>query len=372
MMSKRLMKGNEAVIHGALMGGATHFFGYPITPASEIAHAAAQYFTQSGRTFLQAESEVAAVNMLYGAAGAGARVMTASSGPGIALMSEGLSYIAGAELPCVVVDVQRAGPGLGNIWPEQSDYNMVVKGGGHGNYRNLVLAPNSAQEMYELTKQAFELADRYRMTVFILSDAYIGQMMEPVDISGEVRTGGRKSWAVYGDAESRNNLITSIFMDPQLQSEHNVHLQQKYQQAEEHEVRFEEYRTEDAEFIMIAYGITSRICMSAVDQLRESGTKAGLLRPVLLYPFPTQRIRELSGAPRLRGLAACELSNGQMADDVSLAVSGKIPVERFEWLGGVIPRVEEIVQRVKRVMDRTAGEAQNAGKRSPAKEHAHG
>ena len=201
---KQLMKGNEAVVHGALLGGATHFFGYPITPASEIAHAAADLCSnRSGRHFLQAESEVSAINMIYGAAAAGARVMTASSGPGISLMAEGISYIAGAELPCVIVDVQRAGPGLGNIWPEQSDYNAVVKGGGHGNYRNVVLAPNSAQEMCDLTYGAFEIADRYRVTVFVLSDAYIGQMMEPVELPERDLHGERKGWALNADAESR-------------------------------------------------------------------------------------------------------------------------------------------------------------------------
>ncbi len=342
-MGKRLMKGNEAVVHGALMGGATHFFGYPITPASEIAHAAAQYFNGSGRFFLQAESEVSAVNMLYGAAGAGARVMTASSGPGFALMSEGLSYLAGAELPSVLVDVQRAGPGLGNIWPEQSDYNMVVKGGGHGNYRNLVYAPYSAQEMCDFTRKAFSLADKYRMTVCILTDAYIGQMMEPVELSGEMIEGEKKDWAVYGDSQSRHNLITSIFMDPVLLEAHNRKLQEKYALIEKECVEFEEYRTEHADLIFVAYGITARICMSAVDELQDMGIKAGLLRPITLYPFPRQRIRELSSGKVT--FAAAELSNGMMADDVELAVSGKAPVLRYGWLGGVIPTVEEIVSR---------------------------
>ncbi|MCF7954049.1 MAG: 3-methyl-2-oxobutanoate dehydrogenase subunit VorB [Spirochaetales bacterium] len=354
-MSKRLMKGNEAVIHGALLGGATHFFGYPITPASEIAHAAAQYFTGAGRSFLQAESEVAAVNMLYGAAGAGARVMTASSGPGIALMSEGLSYIAGAELPCVVVDVQRAGPGLGNIWPEQSDYNMVVKGGGHGNYKNIVLAPNSAQEMCDITRRAFDIADHYRMTVFILSDAYIGQMMEPVEIDGEVHQGKRKEWAVYGDAESRNNLITSIHMNPKLQSDFNEKLQRTYERVEQEAVEYEEYQLEDAEIIFIAYGITSRICMSAVDKLREDGVKAGMLRLISLFPFPKKRIRELAEAQGTQYIISAELSNGQMAEDVRSAVNGKLPVDSFEWLGGIIPGVDEVVQRCRQLMQDRRG-----------------
>ncbi len=344
------MKGNEAVVHGALMGGATHFFGYPITPASEIAHGAAQYFNGSGRFFLQAESEVSAVNMLYGAAGAGARVMTASSGPGFALMSEGLSYLAGAELPAVLVDVQRAGPGLGNIWPEQSDYNMVVKGGGHGNYRNLVYAPYSAQEMCDFTRKAFDMADRYRMTVCILTDAYVGQMMEPVELSGEMTEGEKKPWAVYGDGESKKNLITSIFMDPVLLEQHNRHLQEKYSRVEQECVEYEEYWTQEADFIFVAYGITARICMSAVDQLRSRGIQAGLLRPKTLYPFPVKQIRKLCS--RNITLAAAELSNGMMADDVRLAAEGKVPVLHYGWLGGVIPTVDEITDRVVRDLEK--------------------
>ncbi len=352
-MGKRLMKGNEAVVHGALMGGATHFFGYPITPASEIAHGAAHYFPASGRCFLQAESEVSAVNMLYGASGAGARVMTASSGPGFALMSEGLSYLAGAELPAVLVDVQRAGPGLGNIWPEQSDYNMVIKGGGHGNYRNIVLAPYSAQEMCDFTRKAFALADVYRMTVCILTDAYVGQMMEAVELSGEMETGDRKPWAVYGNRESKENLITSIFMDPVLLEKHNRKLQEKYREVEQHCVEYHEYRTEDAEYICIAYGITARICMSAVDELRERGIPAGLLRPKTLYPFPKERLAQLAEG-KVTFIAA-EMSNGMMADDVELAVSGKAPVRRYGWLGGVIPTVSEIVERIQAEADKGGG-----------------
>ncbi len=344
-MSKQLMKGNEAIIHGALMGGATHFFGYPITPASEVAHAAAQYFTGSGRVFLQAESEVSAINMLYGAASAGARVMTASSGPGISLMGEGLSYIAGAELPCVVVDVQRAGPGLGNIWPEQSDYNMVVKGGGHGNYHSIVLAPNSALEMYEFTRKAFDLADRFRITVIILSDAYVGQMMEAIDIKGEVTVGERHDWAVYGDAESRENLISSILMDSKLQQEHNEKLQSKYREIKETCVEYEEFSVEDAEVILVAFGICSRISMSAVNRLRKQGIKAGLFRPKTLYPFPSRRLAELA-ADASRRFISVEMNEGMMADDIQLAIEDSQRLLRYCWLGGVVPTVEEIVGKV--------------------------
>ena len=342
--NRRLIKGNEAIIYGALLGGATHFFGYPITPASEIAHAAALHFPAAGRRFLQAESEVASINMLYGSAAAGARVMTASSGPGISLMAEGLSYIAGAELPCVVVDIQRAGPGLGNIWPEQSDYNAVVKGGGHGNYKNIVLAPNSVQEMCDYAYRAFELADRYRMTVFILSDAYIGQMMEPVSLPGAVKHGQRKTWALYGDRESRKNLVTSIFMNTVSMGAHNLKLQEKYGQVESDVIEFEEIHTEDAEVILVAFGICSRICLSAVERLQGDGLKIGLFRPKTLFPFPRQQLARL--ADQSRKLVVVELNNGQMAEDVELAVRGSIPVLRYNWYGGTVPTATELIKRL--------------------------
>jgi 2-oxoisovalerate ferredoxin oxidoreductase alpha subunit len=342
--NRRLTKGNKAIVYGALLGGATHFFGYPITPASEIAHAAALYFPMAGRRFLQAESEVASINMLYGSAAAGARVMTASSGPGISLMAEGLSYIAGAELPCVVVDIQRAGPGLGNIWPEQSDYNAVVKGGGHGNYRNIVLAPNSVQEMCDCAYRAFELADRYRMTVFLLADAYIGQMMEPVSLPAAVKHGQRKDWALYADRGSRGNLVTSIFMNTVSMGAHNVKLQEKYARVEREAVEFEEIRTEDAEVILAAFGICSRICLSALERLREQGIKVGLFRPKTLFPFPKQRLARL--ADECGKLIVVELNNGQMAEDVELAVKSSIPVLRYNWYGGTVPTVAELVERI--------------------------
>ena len=339
-MTRKLIKGNEAVIYGALLGGATHFFGYPITPASEIAHAAALLFTRAGRTFIQAESEVSSINMVYGASSVGARVMTASSGPGIALMSEGISYLAGAELPAVIVDIQRAGPGLGNIWPEQGDYNMTVKGGGHGNYRNIVLAPYSAQEMCDFTYRAFEIADRYRMTVFILSDAYVGQMMEPVGLPSEVKHSERKEWAVYADEASRHNLITSIFMSPGLQGAHNVKLQEKYAQAERELVDYEEWNTDGARLVVVAFGITSRICLSVVKELAADGMAVGLLRPKSLYPFPADRIRELSETAET--MAVVELNNGQMAEDVERICCGRTRVIRHNWYGGIVPPTDEV------------------------------
>lgn len=338
------MKGNDAVVYGALMGGATHFFGYPITPASEIAHTASSLFRETGRHFLQAESEVSVINMLYGAASAGGRAITASSGPGIALMSEGIAYMAGSELPGVIVDVQRAGPGLGNIWPEQSDYNMVIKGGGNGNYRNIVLAPYSAQEMCDLTQQAFVLADKYRMVVFILADAYVGQMMEPVKIPADFLANPRKDWAVYGDSESRGNLLTSILMNQKLLEALNLKLQEKYKEVEASEVRWEETETDDAEILLVAYGICARIALTAIEKLRARGVRAGLLRPVSLYPFPRDRISELAG--QMNSVEVVEMSNGMLAEDVELAVLGKTAVNRHCWMGGIVPTTDQIVEKL--------------------------
>ncbi len=344
-MTRKLMKGNEAVVYGALLGGGTHFFGYPITPASEIAHTAADLFTRSGRVFLQAESEVSVINMVYGASAAGARVITASSGPGISLMAEGISYLAGSEIPAVIVNIQRAGPGLGNIWPEQGDYAMCVKGGGHGNYRNFVFAPNSCQEMCEFTYRAFDLADQWRMTVFILSDAYIGQMMEPVQLPTEVKTTPFKDWAVRGDAESRENCITSIFMSAQTQGALNQKLQDKYRTLEESFSEYEEVEAKDADTLIVAFGITSRICLSAVRQLRSEGVKVGLFRPKTLFPFPIKRLQELAEAAGT--VIVAELNNGQMAEDVERLCAGTTEVRRLNWFGGMVPTPGEIVERVR-------------------------
>src|SRR5215470_5457063 len=267
---RQLCKGNVAIVKGAILAGCRSFYGYPITPASEIAEAAALYIPQVGGTFLQAESEVAAINMVYGAAASGVRVMTASSGPGLSLMQEGMSYIAGAELPCVIVDVVRGGPGLGNIAPEQSDYYCVVKGGGHGCYRNIVLAPASVQEMFDLTVLAFELADRYRNPAVIMTDGYVGQMMEPLEIKIRDIVPPDKDWAVRGTAETRKNLITSIFLEPDALEVHIRKLEEKYALAQELESRSENYRTDDADVLLIGFGIVSRILRSTLDQLRET------------------------------------------------------------------------------------------------------
>jgi pyruvate/2-oxoacid:ferredoxin oxidoreductase alpha subunit len=338
------MKGNEAIVFGALMGGSTHYFGYPITPASEIAHAAATHYPKCGRHFLQAECEIASINMLYGATAAGARALTGTSGPGLSLMAEGLSYIAACELPAVVVDVQRVGPGLGNIWPEQSDYNCTVKGGGHGNYKAIILAPNSVQEMCDFAYQAFELAEQWRSLVIILTDACIGQMMEPVTLPAQVRHNPRKEWALYGDAASRANLITSIHMNPAIMSEHNHRLDRKYKDIAEKEVRCEHIMTGDADIVLVAFGICSRLAQTSVRQLRQQGIKAGLLRPITLSPFPSAQIAELAG--KGAKFAVVELNNGQMVDDVRLAVNGKSTVALINWMGGLVPAAEEITQRV--------------------------
>lgn len=347
-MAKQFLKGNEAVVKGAVLAGCQSYYGYPITPASEIAHAAALYLPASGGTFVQAESEVAAINMVYGAAAAGERVMTASSGPGISLKQEGVSYCAGAELPCVIVDVMRGGPGLGNIAPEQSDYNQVVKGGGHGNYKNIVLAPNSVQEMCDFGMLAFELADKYRNPVYVLADGFIGQMMEPVDFPEPVNQFPEKSWAVKGTSETANNLITSIELDPDDLERHNLKLQQKYAIMEEQEVRFEGYCLDDAEIIVIGFGIISRILQTIVDTQRGMGIKVGLLRPITLFPFPRKKISKL--AERVKFFLVVEMSNGQMIDDVRLAVSGRKPVYLYNRMGGNVPSEKEINDEVLKLM----------------------
>jgi len=347
-MAKQLIKGNEAVIKGAALAGCVAYFGYPITPASEIAEAAAKYFPLIGRTFIQAESEIAAMNMVYGAASAGVRCMTASSGPGISLKQEAVSYCAGAELPCVVVDIMRGGPGLGNIGPEQGDYNQVVKGGGHGNYKAIVLAPNSAQEMCDLTMKAFELADKYRTPVYVMTDGVIGQMMEQVEFpTREISDPPRQDWGIHGDQATRNHLITSIFMNNELLEEHNHHLQKKYRQIEDNEVIVDEYMTEDAELLVVGYGIVSRILRSTVDAAREAGIRVGLLRPVTAWPFPSRRIQELCG--QVRKILVAEMSNGQMVQDVRLAVEGRLPVEFYGRMGGMVPPAGELLEVVKKL-----------------------
>ena len=349
-MSKQLIKGNDAIVRGAVLAGCRAFYGYPITPASEIAEAAAYYLPLAGGTFLQAESEVAAANMLYGAASTGVRCMSASSGPGISLMQEGVSYLAGAELPCVIADITRGGPGLGNIAPEQSDYFQVVKNGGHGCYRSLVLAPDSVQEMCDLTVKAFELADEYRNPVYVLADGFIGQMMEPVEFPERAALREPPAWSVRGNEESRKNLITSIYLEPDELERHIRKLEAKYKRAERDEVQFESYRADDAELVLVGYGIIGRILKSAVNLARARGVRAGLLRPITLYPFPSEQIRGL--AESASAFLVVELSTGQMVEDVKLAVSGRSPVEFYGRVGGNVPSAEEVLGVVLKIAER--------------------
>jgi 2-oxoisovalerate ferredoxin oxidoreductase alpha subunit len=343
-MARELIKGNEAIVRAAVLAGCRAYYGYPITPASEIAEAAALQLPLAGGTFLQAESEVAAINMIYGAASAGVRAMTASSGPGISLMQEGLSYLASAELPCVVADIMRAGPGLGNIAPEQGDYFQVVKGGGHGNYHALVVAPDSCQEMADLTALAFELAAEYRNPVYVLADGYIGQMMEPVEFAQSAKEPPPPDWAVLGNRATRKNLIASIYITPEEMERHVRHINAKYHRAEREAVRFEALRTEDAEVILVGYGIVARILKSVVEMARARGVKAGLLRPITLFPFPTRALRALCNDTTVFGVV--EMSTGQMVEDVRLAVEGRCPVEFYGRVGGVVPTAEEILEFV--------------------------
>lgn len=343
-MTKELIKGNEAVVKAAILAGCRSFYGYPITPASEITEAAAKYFPLIGGTFVQAESEVSAINMVYGASSAGERTMTASSGPGMSLMQEGISYLAGSQLPCVIVDVMRGGPGLGNIAPEQSDYHQIVKGGGHGNYRNIVLAPASAQEMCDLTLLAFELADKFRNPAIVLTDGFIGQMMEPVEFPSTLTAPKQQDWAVRGDAATRKNLISSIHMSAEDLEQHILHLEGKYQAAKLGSEMYEKYRTDDADIVTVGYGIVSRILKTAVDRARERGIKVGLFRPVTLWPFPS---RELAvHAEWARAFLTVELSNGQLVDDVRLAINGSRPVHFYSRVGGMVPTAEELLEQI--------------------------
>ena len=343
-MSNQMIKGNTAVVIGAMYAGCDCFFGYPITPASEILHEASKYFPMVGRNFVQAESEEASINMVYGASGAGHRVMTASSGPGISLMQEGFTFLAGAELPAVIVDIMRAGPGLGNIGPEQGDYNQIVKGGGHGNYKNIVLAPNSVQEMCDLTMKAFELADKWRNPVIVLADGTLGQMAEPLDFPTEAIKPTEKDWAVKGNKETMDNLITSIFNDFNDLEDFNYKLQEKYDKIEAEEVIFDEYKVEDAEIVLVSYGISSRIARSAVDKSREKGLKVGLLRPITLSPFPTERIKELSD----KGVSfiSVEMSNGQLLADVQFAALRKEDTYLVNRMGGNIIELKQVLAKI--------------------------
>ena len=342
------MKGNEAIAEAAIRAGVDGYFGYPITPQSEVM----EYLMlqkpeeRTGMVVLQAESEVASINMIYGAAGTGKKVMTSSSSPGISLMQEGISYIAGAELPCLIVNVVRGGPGLGTIQPSQADYFQSTKGGGHGDYRLIVLAPASVQEMADFVDLGFTLAFKYRNPALILSDGLIGQMMEKVELPPQKERVSEfdQSWVTTGKtAERERNIITSLNLDPDLQYEHNLKLQEKYRRMEE-DVMFEKIACEDADFLLVAYGSSARICQKVVELARSRGKKVGLLRPQTLFPFPSKELSRM--ARRMKGMMAVELSAGQMVEDVKLAVNGKVPVYHYGMVGGKIHSPDDVLHAV--------------------------
>jgi len=346
----KLMKGNEALAEAAIRAEIDAYFGYPITPQSEILEYLEREIPKRHGLVLQAESEIASINMIYGAAGAGARVMTSSSGPGISLMQEGLSYMASAQLPCLVVNIVRGGPGLGTIQPSQGDYFQAVKGGGHGDYHLIVLAPSSVQEMADFVFEGFKLAEKYRNPALILSDGALGQMMEKVILPEEGSLKKvEKPWATTGKTKDRNhNVITSLFIKPEEMEEVNKQLQEKYRKIEKEEVRFEEIKTDDAEIILVAFGLSSRICQKTVDLGREKGIKIGLLRPITLYPFPYKRLNEL--ASQVEFMMSVEMNAGQMVQDVKLAVEGKVPIHFTGRMGGMIPSPEDVLHEIEAIV----------------------
>ncbi|NOZ35982.1 MAG: 3-methyl-2-oxobutanoate dehydrogenase subunit VorB [Chlorobi bacterium] len=351
MEEVKLMKGNEAVAEAAIRAGVDAYFGYPITPQSEVIEylMAEEPHKRTGMVVLQAESELAAINMVYGAAACGKKVMTSSSSPGFSLKQEGISYMAGAELPCVIVDVVRGGPGLGTIQPSQADYFQVVKGGGHGDYNLIVLAPATVQEMADFIELAFELAFKYRNPAVILSDGVIGQMMEKVilptqkeRLSDEEVDKLYKSWATTGKKNGRErNIITSLELVPERQEAHNHHLQAKYKKITENEIRFETFNCEDADYLLVAYGSSARICQKTIQLARAKGIKVGLLRPITLWPYPSEAVNKL--ADQVKGILAVEMSAGQMVEDVRLAVNGKVKVEHYGRFGGMVHSPDEVL-----------------------------
>lgn len=346
VMKRILMKGNEAIARSAILGGCEAFFGYPITPQNEIPEYLSRYMPERSLVFVQAESEVASINMVYGAAAAGKRVMTTSSSPGIALMQEGISYLCGAELPCVIVNVMRGGPGLGGIQPSQSDYNQITRGGGNGDYHLLAFAPENLQEAVDIMKSSFALADYYRNPVMIAVDGLIGQMMESVDLNREVQLKpvSEKTWAASGGHSGKERrILSSLHLDPNDLEKHNLRLEKKYEQML-NEARAEVVNVEDAEYILVAYGTMARICRSALEMLRAENIKVGMIRPITLWPFPEQAFASLKDP---QAILVCELSLGQMVGDVRLATQCRYPVSFFGRVGGILPEPEEIVQKIK-------------------------
>ncbi|MCQ2193673.1 MAG: 3-methyl-2-oxobutanoate dehydrogenase subunit VorB [Paludibacteraceae bacterium] len=350
----KLMKGNEAIAHAAIRCGCDGYFGYPITPQSEVLETLMEVepWKTTGMNVLQAESEIAAINMVYGGAGTGKKVMTSSSSPGVSLKQEGISYLAGAELPALIVNVMRGGPGLGTIQPSQADYFQTVKGGGHGDYRLIALAPASVQEMADFVGLGFDLAFKYRNPAIILADGVIGQMMEKVVLPPfqprrtDEEIEQQCPWAAVGKKKNRErNVITSLELDPAVMEERNNLLQAKYKKIEENEVRYEEFMTEDAEYLFVAFGSSARICQKAVELARAQGIKVGLLRPITLWPFPTKAIAKL--ADQVKAMLSVELNAGQMVEDIRLAVNGKVKVEHFGRLGGIVYTPDEIIEAMK-------------------------
>lgn len=352
----KLMKGNEAFAEAAIRVGTDGYFGYPITPQSEVMEylMAEKPHERTGMVVLQAESEVASINMLYGGAGCGKKVMTSSSSPGISLMQEGISYLAGAELPCLLLNVVRGGPGLGTIQPSQSDYFQSTKGGGHGDYHLIVLAPSSVQEMYDFVDLGFNLAFKYRTPVMVQSDGAIGQMMEKVEVEEqqtrrtEAEIIDQCPWATMGKTPERErNIITSLDLDPSRHERHNIALQEKYKKIEADEVIFEKIDCDDADYLFVAYGTSARICLKAMQLCREKGIKVGLMRPITLWPFPKKEMNDLAG--KVKGILSVEMSAGQMIEDIHLAVEGKVRVEHFGRMGGIIPSPIEVAEALEQI-----------------------
>lgn len=347
-MGKILMKGNEAIALAAIKGGVDAFYGYPITPQNEVPEYLSKHMLEHGKVFVQAESEVASINMVYGAAGAGARVMTSSSSPGIALMQEGISYIAGAELPCVIVSVMRGGPGLGNIQPAQGDYYQATRGGGNGDYHLIVYAPESIQETIDIMKSAFDTADYYRNPVLILVDGLIGQMMEAVDFDRPVESRDipPKDWATNGKKNhpGRRNVANSLHLGAEILEDHVKKLKKKYDTIEENEVNYEMVNMDDPDYVIVAYGTMARVCRSAIKQLKEKGIDVGMIRPIALWPYPSEAFDEIPST--CKGILCAEMSTGQMLDDVRIANRGRFNVGFYGRYAGVVPEPEEIVDAI--------------------------
>jgi 2-oxoglutarate ferredoxin oxidoreductase subunit alpha len=352
-MAKELLKGNIAFAEAAIRAGCEAYFGYPITPQTEALEHMSKRMPELGRVFLQAESEVAAVNMVYGAACAGVRVMTSSSSPGVSLMMEGLSYIAGSEVPVVLVNIMRGGPGLGNIAPSQGDYNQMVKGGGHGDYKPIVLAPATIQELIDLTVESFDLAEKYRTIVIVLADGSIGQMMEPAELPPMKKVRAytdRPGWALTGANDRDPNVVSSIYIDPAEEEVFNLQLVEKQKLIEAQEVSSRSLMLDDAEIAVVAFGTAGRIAQSAVKQAREEGIKVGLIRPISLYPYPYDAVREV--AENVQRLLVVEMNGGQMLDDVRLAVEGRVEVDFYGRMGGVVPLPDEVYEQIQQTYEK--------------------